>query len=276
MLQKLSIVVPTYGRSTIFKRLVISLKLFLPPNVFEVIVVSSDVDGDSKFDEIIHDSRFKIIFADKRRSGGGRKKSLYYYTNLGISAATGDWILVANDDMFIDSDFWPELNREMNKHNFLSGGALVLNSQIGENPSLGVRIPILGEARKTKENKWEELPLLDVAVIDKKTLMDIGCFDENLDWYGSGLDNALKLFFLTDKPIVSAIKCTVFHDLLQPDRESMAGNSYADFDYLREKWKSILHGDLDNLVRISWPRSRSLLYKTIKKIQFAIAGARRN
>jgi hypothetical protein len=143
-----------------------------------------------------------------------------------LDSASGEWIFITNDD----TEFLAGI-----EEGFLEGcvlnDVLVVPAEI-DNPELGKRAPVIGQL--TKNGTQKELLLMDFAFIRASVFKLIGRSDENLDWYGAGLDRAI-LIALQDNLIVGVVnKGTLTHHLELENRTPP--HSIPDFRYLRKKW----------------------------------------
>lgn len=233
---KISIVVPTYGRFDSFKKLINSIKESnIPIDNYEIIVVSSDAKECEKI-SWIEDNKKQINIKVKIESDRKtiRSQSLYYYENVGIKNAIYDWILVCNDDMWFEKDWYQKFLSYINESK-----VYLISSHIGY-VHLGVRIASIGTItiKGIKETMW----LYDMSIIHKSIYEQLGYLDENIKWYGKGADLSLAVAFFTDEKPVLCHDVKINHDIAKENRISNIGNSSAnlDFSYIRQKWNKIL------------------------------------
>lgn len=231
-MEKISIVVPTYGRFVPFMKLINSIKESeISTENYEIIVVSSDQVDCEKIKWIDEQKKYidisVVIEADRKTV---RNRSLYYYENIGIKRAKYDWVLVCNDDMWFDC-FWYK--------NFISGKndskVYIIASHIGD-VRWGVRVPSIGNI--TKNGIEEIMWLYDMTIIHKSVYEQVGFLDENVAWYGKGADLSLQVAFLTDEKPFVCENVIVNHDIEGEHRYDNIATSPNgdDFQYIRNKW----------------------------------------
>jgi len=233
---KISIIIPTYGRFEAFKKLVNSIKeSYISKENYEIIAVSSDAPDSEKI-KWIEDQKKSINITVKIEDDRKKIKSqsLYYYENVGIKTAIHDWILVCNDDMWVEKDWYEQFSSYVNENK-----VYLISSHISS-ISEGMRIPSIGSitVEGVNQNMW----LYDMSIIHKSIYEQIGFLDENMKWYGKGADLSLSVAFLTKEIPVLCHGVKINHDIIQENRSSNIGdsNAHSDFSYIRRKWDSIL------------------------------------
>jgi hypothetical protein len=147
---------------------------------------------------------------------------------LGIQKASGDWIFITNDDSEFDIGTVDCFLEMANEHD-----VLVLPAELDDS-SLGKRAPVIGHL--TENGKRVELVLLDFAFIKSSILETIGPSDENLDWYGAGVDRAIRVALLPDSRVGILSSGGLTHHLDLENRTPP--HSYLDLKYLDDKWGS--------------------------------------
>lgn len=235
-LDKVSIIITTYGRAAYLKKLILSIRRSTPIGKYEIVVVSSDPQDASKIQWLKKQADVKLISADVRMPGSKRKKSLYYYTNLGIFSSHYPWVLVVNDDMSFDKNWYIEFLKLLSTNSHKNIGQIILPSHIGD-VRLGMRVAKIGKIKKTQTSSWKDLYLADVSIIKRSVLKKIGYFDENMDWYGSGLDNALAISLTTKAATILGKKIKIKHFITQELRQADNSTAYKDFKYIHQKWQ---------------------------------------
>ena len=134
---KITIVIPTYGRFEPFKKLINSIKESdISKENYEIIVVASDSQDCEKIKWIENQTKeidIKIKIENDRKTI--RNRSLYYYENIGIKNAIYDWILICNDDMWFEKDWYKKFLSYMNESK-----VYLISSHLGS-IYLGLRIP---------------------------------------------------------------------------------------------------------------------------------------
>lgn len=228
-----SLVIVTFGRSDYLEQLIGSIRETSPSHEREVIVVSSDPRESKKAKWLRQQKDLVTLFVDERLPGQTRKKSLYYYTNYGLKAAKGEWLFVLNDDMKMSKNWFRELKSTVSQHSNV--GMIITASHIGAT-NLGPRIPIIGKVRQ-KNDSWRNIYLADVAVIRSNVLESVGYFDEHMDWYGSGVDNSLKIELLSEYQVITNSKIVIDHFIASELREVNRGTAFWDFNYIHRKWQ---------------------------------------
>ena len=250
---KISIVVPTYKRKEPFIKLIESIKnCNIEKNNYEIIVVSSDSKEDEKVKWIENQTDIDMTLfleADRKTI---RNRSLYYYENVGIKNSKYDWILVCNDDMWVDSNWYQNFLQYIQEDKKV----YLVSSHIG-GIHLGLRIPPIGSI--TKNGVTETMWLYDMTIIHKSVYEEINFLDENLQWYGKGADLSLSVAFLTEHKPILCDDVKIHHDIVSESRTEnigvspLASNSEngGDFHYIRNKWNKWI-SENNNSNSYSW------------------------
>lgn len=224
-----SIIVPTYQRFQFIKKLIESLiDSDVDKKNCELVLVSSDDSDCEKINWIksITEIDIKLIIEEKRDNR--RKKSLNYFENLGIKNSNKEWILVCNDDMWFDKNWYSNfLNRLTDSKVYL------VATHIGTRNE-GLRIPSLGTI--TKDGKVDQMWLYDMSIIHKSIYEKIDYLDEDVEWFGKGADLSLAISFLTDEVPVLCHDVIINHDLADELRYENKGSYSIDFGHIRNKW----------------------------------------
>jgi len=243
MNNKISIVVPTYGRTGPFIKLVDSIRNSnISKENYEILVVSSDpVDSDKvKWINEQTDVDITLMLEADRKSV--RNRSLYYYENVGIKKAKYDWILVCNDDMWVEPDWYEKFLPHITTDNKV----YLVASHIGTR-SLGLRIPTIGTL--TINDVEEPLWLYDMTIIHRSVYETINYLDESIAWYGKGADLAIAVGFLTNEKAIPCYDVSINHDIVAEHRGDNISTSPNgdDFTYIRNKWDNwILYNNANN------------------------------
>jgi GT2 family glycosyltransferase len=230
---KVSIIIPTYKRFNPFVKLVESIKRSnVKKENYEIIVVSSDSYESEKIKWIEEQKKeidIKVIIEADRKTI--RNRSLYYYENKGVSISKYDWILVSNDDMWFDNDWYDNFNKCLDPNRKV----YLISSHIGM-VHLGLRIPSIGTI--TKNGVEEPMWLYDMTIIHKSIYNQVNYIDENMKWYGKGADLSLAVAFLTDEKPILCNDVKINHDISYEERsENIAFRTGDDdFAYIRQKW----------------------------------------
>lgn len=241
---KISIVISTYGRVNEIKKMVESIEKNFPPDSYEIIVVSSDDPLGEKISWLKQRSNLVLINPDVRV--GSRKKSLYYYLNIGIRECKHDFILTLNDDFHFDENFYPKFVK------CEQYDVIYFKTHIGKT-SLGTRIPIVGYYKTPKETENQNLYLADIVIVKKDVFDKIGLLDEGLDWYGVGVDLSLRFAFSDFSfKVLHNEDMYVNHDISPTDRqnESASANSY--WIYLEEKFNKFVKENNGYSFKVNW------------------------
>jgi glycosyltransferase involved in cell wall biosynthesis len=225
---KLSVVVTTYGREANLFRLIESFRDSCREIELEMVVVSSDLPQSEKILGLESYDFVKVICLGDRGAGQPRKRSLYFYENLGIQEATGDWVLITNDDTWLSGDFEKAFIEQSN-----SADVLVLPAII-DNPALGFRVPVIGTLGS--EESTAELLLLDFAIFRSSVLKEIGPADEGLDWYGRGADMSIRCALLGKK--MAPLQGVYLQHSLEAENRTPPHYAF-DFSYLNQKWSHL-------------------------------------
>lgn len=226
---QISIVVPTYKRISCIKKLIDSLvNSDFEKNNCELVLVSSDDETSEKVQWIkkITEVNVNLIIEDKRENS--RKKSLNFYENIGIKNSTKDWILVCNDDMWFEKDWYSKFTEKLSESK-----VYLVATHVGT-VRTGLRIPSLGFI--TKDNTQEDMWLYDMSIIHKTIYEEINYLDENINWYGKGADLSLSVSFLTNEKPILCPEVKIHHDLIHELRAENRGSFDVDSQYIRNKW----------------------------------------
>lgn len=229
---KISIIVPTYGRAEYLKNLIASIRAFTPRDVYELVVISSDLPESEKVKWLSQQEDVNLILADARKKWQLRKKSSCYYVNLGIKKSKREWVFVISDDVCFCEGWYEEFVNLLSNPDDSNAGMIIILSHIGK-VRHGRRIVKIGKTKKG-DGDWKDLYLSDFSIIAKNVLEEIGLFDEKLDQFGCGADNSLAIEFLTNKNTVVSEKIRVDHFVADENRS--VGNEFEDFNYIIRKW----------------------------------------
>ncbi len=222
---KVSIVVPTYVRTELFKALVQSIRDAFPPYKVEIVVVTSDDPGSEKGQWMRRQTDLKVVQADVRTSK--LVKPLVVYVNIGIRASTGEWVFVTNDDTLIDRNFYSNL--VLIEQNY---DAIAVNAHIGI-VGLGRRVPIIGTITPP-DGHVQPLYLFDFTIMRKKTYEEVGLFDERSD-SGAGFDMAMAI---TTRPHIRVCRASNLATDHYISTENLRTCDHVpDFLYIENKWQ---------------------------------------
>lgn len=230
----ISIVISTYGRTGYLQNLISSVRSSTPQDAYEFVVVSSDPPESEKIKWLQRQKDIDLILADVRKEWQLRKRSAYYYINLGIKSSKKEWAFVVSDDMYFDKDWYKEFANLASDPKNYNVGAIIVSTHLGK-VKYGRRIYKIGKTRK-KGGEWRDLYLADLSIISRETFDKIGLFDERIDWYGGGADISLAIQFLTEKDIIASEKIKVDHAIAKENRSSTIGNEFTGFNYIIRKW----------------------------------------
>ncbi len=222
-----SVVVSSYKRFEHMKSLLESVRSEFRQGEFELIAVCSDPLNSPKILWLAEQSDVRLIALGDREEGKPRAKSLYVYENLGIEAASGDWILITNDDTVLECGPRDALLSA-------SGDAdvIVFPTEIDDS-SLGKRAPIIG--RVTDGDYESDVPLLDFAAFHRDVFREIGGADENFDWYGRGADMGIRVALSRKFKVATLANGGLKHKLVLEARRPP--HPAYDFEYLQIKWR---------------------------------------
>jgi len=225
----LSIVISTYGRSNEIKSLINSIHNSFPEDFYEIIIVSSDDPNSEKSKWLKSQKNTKFINPDIRIEK--RIKSLYYYENIGIKECTNEFVLVINDDMSFEKDFYEEFIK------LKDNDIIFLKTHLGVR-NLGLRLPVIGTYKTPEMNIYENLFLADFIVCRKSVYEDIGFLDENIDWYGIGVDLSLYFSFSKIKYKINyENNLCINHLITKNDRDNNSHNASIYGEYIENKWR---------------------------------------
>lgn len=240
----LSIVVSSFGRFDESRALVESIEDEFSSLNYELIFVTSDPLDSEKNSWLSEQQNVVLLAIGDRTPGEKRQKSLYYYENLGCHAARGHWILCINDDMRV----LPGTRAAFIEQSNSDFAALAVPAHIGSK-SLGLRVPTMGRLRSSGVN----LPvlLLDFAFLRREAFLDLGGYDEGLDWYGKGIDISIRLLLKSMK--VGVVENAGLHHTLAQEGRTPPHPS-TDFRYLNKKWRHLRNGNPWSLELFNPPR----------------------
>lgn len=234
MNQTISIVVHTYGRAAYLKDMIRSLRDTAPKGYYEIIVVSSDPPETEKVQWLQREKDLILILADVRREWQMRKQSAYRYINLGIKKSSCDWILVVNDDMEFDVNWYKEFSNLVTNPANTNIGMIIASMHLGK-VKYGQRLVKIGRTKKPHRD-WKDLYLADFAILSREVAQKIGGYDEKMDWAGGGADLALAVEFLTDKDTILSEGIRIDHHIAQENRSTNIIDDFTDFHYVLRKW----------------------------------------
>src|SRR3989344_8376871 len=172
----ISIVISTYGRTGYLQNLISSVRSSTPQDAYEFVVVSSDPPESEKIKWLQRQKDIDLILADVRKEWQLRKRSAYYYINLGIKSSKKEWAFVVSDDMYFDKDWYKEFANLASDPKNYNVGAIIVSTHLGK-VKYGRRIYKIGKTRK-KGGEWRDLYLADLSIISRETFDKIGLFDE--------------------------------------------------------------------------------------------------
>ena len=234
---KVSIIIPTYGRSEYLKDLIESVRKTTPADSYEIVVVSSDLPESEKVIWVSQQKDIKVVLAGTRKAWQVRKDSLAHYMNEGVRNSANEWIFIVNDDMFFAADWYQELVNFLADPNHAKVGMIVVSTHIGH-VSYGQRIPVIGKTKKGEED-WKDLYLSDFAIIKKSVLEEIGLLDEKINWCGNSVDCSFSMLFLTNKEIFACDKIKLDHFIVREERNAETIDEFEDYNYLIQKWDKL-------------------------------------
>ncbi len=240
----LSIVISTYGRFVEIKNLINSIHESFPENFYEIIIVSSDNPDSEKVSWLKKQRNTMVINPDIRT--GSREKSLYYYENIGLKEAKKDYVLIINDDMFFDKNFYEEFIKIKNYD------IIFFKTHLGST-RLGMRTSVIGNYITPKTNEYKNLYLADFILCKKEVYEKIGPLDENIDWFGIGADLALSFAFSKhDFDINYENNLYLNHLISDTDRVSESDNARTYHIYIEKKWRNFCKENDGYDFKINW------------------------
>ncbi len=233
---RISIVSHTYGRSEYLKNMIGSVRASTPRDAYEILVVSSDPPETEKVRWLKQQDDVIFIQGDIRRPWELRKQSAHYYINLGIKKAKYEWVVVFNDDMCADKDWYKEFSTLVSNPKNANMGMIIAAVHLGK-AEHGRRIVKFGRTKKAGKD-WKDLYLADLAIMRKDALERVGLYDEKIDWAGGGADLALAFEFLTDSETITSEKINIDHFIADENRSKTINNEFRGFHYVIQKWNA--------------------------------------
>jgi GT2 family glycosyltransferase len=231
-MEKISIVVSTYGRFELFKNLIASIKKSsIKSEDYEILIVSSDPESSEKVKWIReqNDIDMSLYLIPDRTTV--RTGSLMFYENIGIKNSKYEWIFVVSDDMWFEPDWYEKFLTYLDKKNKV----YIVSCHLG-NKSFGFWIPKIGTI--TKDGVTEEMWLHDMTIIHSSLYEKIGYLDEKIHWFGKGADLPLAIAYLTDEKPVLCHDVKINHEIANENRGENISTTPngSDFDYVKNKW----------------------------------------
>jgi glycosyltransferase involved in cell wall biosynthesis len=247
-MEKISIVVSTYGRFEAFKLLINSIKNSrINREDYEIIVVSSDQPDSEKVKwvEEQSDIDMKLFLLSDRTTV--RTKSLMYYENIGIKNSKYEWIFVVSDDMYFEADWYEKFLGYVTKDN----NVYIVSCHLGSK-HFGFWIPPIGTI--TKDGVTETMWLYDMTIINSSVYEKIGYLDEQIHWFGKGADLPLAIAFLTNETPVLCHDVKINHDIINENRQENISTTPNgdDFVYIVNKWEKWLGENPDKNYSFVW------------------------
>ena len=231
----LSLVVTSYGREEPVKRLIESCQREFTELEYEIVVVSSDPIDSPKLAWLRAQPKVNSVEVGDRPHGAARARSLYFYENLGISEAMGEFILVTNDDTTIEPGTQAAFLDQC-----VSADVVVFPTEI-DDATHGKRAPVIGEVQQNSDVR--PIFLLDFAAIRREIYKEIGPMDEGLDWYGGGVDRGVKCALLPTVRHTVLSAGGLKHSLELENRTPPHANF--DLRYISTKWQTYVEEQSD-------------------------------
>jgi glycosyltransferase involved in cell wall biosynthesis len=184
-----SVIIPTYRRPDLLRRLLSSLAGQTTECSFEVIVVNDDPEDDLGPIELeFSDISVRILNLTKDH---GRSVA----RNTGVSNSTGDILIFLDDDMTVVEGF---IAGHMEAH--LDPKAAVIGNIFSDPQYASDPLARYIERQGAKKRKLgEKLPprcfRTGNASVSREMFVKAGMFDENLKTYGEDLDLAMRLSY---------------------------------------------------------------------------------
>lgn len=231
-MEKISIVVSTYGRFELFKNLINSIKdSRIKSENYEILIVSSDLNESEKVKWINEqkDIDMSLFLINDRTTV--RTKSLMYYENIGIKNSKYEWIFVVSDDMWFEPDWYEKFLSYKNDNDKV----YIVSCHLGSK-HFGFWIPEIGTI--TVNGETEKMWLYDMTIIHSSIYEKIGYLDEQIHWFGKGADLPLAIAFLTDEKPVLCHDVKINHEIASENRQTNIATTPNgnDFDYITKKW----------------------------------------
>ena len=198
----------------------------------ELVVVSSDKEETEKIAWLREQSDVRLVSVADRDEFNKRQQSLYFYENLGLEAATGQFIFIANDDGYFSSNAGTELVAAIK----LGGDIFVAPSYI-DSSSHGLVTPEIGKIEFSKHDS-STLFLLDFAFFKREVFDVIGLADERFDWYGRGADMSIRASLARLSVRTLGEDGAFIHQLEEENRNPP--HPTQDFRYLKQKWGGLM------------------------------------
>lgn len=225
----LSIVVTSWRRHAEIMELFESVQAIFPESFYEIIVVSSDDPESEKVKWLEVQKNTKVIIPAVRT--GPRTHPLSFFMNTGMKASTKEYIFPVNDDMVFAPEFYTTFLK------YREYDAVYINTNLASKNS-EPRVPVVGTYRTPKGEG--NLYLGDFVLAKKEVYEEVGFLDEEIDWYGLGVDLSLKLLFGSKDYSISYVNDLIIYHSVSGDRDGnehvRSGPIYGK--YLEDKWRN--------------------------------------
>lgn len=231
---EISIIVHTYDRAEFLKVMIQSVRDTTPPEAYEILVVSSDPPETEKVKWLKQQDDVFFIQGDIRRPWELRKQSAFYYINLGIKKSAKPWVVVVNDDMSFDKDWYIEFSKLVSEPSNSNVGMIIAAMHLGK-VKHGRRIVKMGRTKKSGQD-WKNLYLADLAFLRREAIERIGYYDEKIDWAGGGADLPLAMEFLSNTETITSDKIKIDHFIVKENRNTTFTHGFTGFHYVLNKW----------------------------------------
>jgi len=194
-----SVIIPSYNGKDLLKNCLQSIKKARNRSLIDEIIVVDNGSRDGSIEYLVSE-KIKII-KNKRNLGFAKA------VNQGIIAAKSDYLVVVNNDLIVDRNWFLEIAKAIKKPRkekiaAYSGRVLTQDGQRIESVGLDYQIKgrsgnlANGEANDPKKYNQEKIVFgasASIVAYYKPALLEVGLFDEDLFAYLEDVDLSLRL-----------------------------------------------------------------------------------
>lgn len=233
-LSKVSAIITTHNRLPLLKKAVISVQNQTYPNIELIVVDDGSTDGTKKYCNSIKNAKYIYIPKTKHKNGS-------YARNLGLSAATGQYIAFLDDD-----DAWlpDKISQQVQAIRKSPNLGLVYTATITEYNhgaySRKEHVPTDLSGDCSKKCLTNIIASTSTILFSKQALLEVGGFDENLNYWQ---DTELLIRICQKYHIASIDAPLTIYRVIPNDqnRRSNNTNGYQEtIQYINHKHRKII------------------------------------